>query len=106
MGEQSTNLNDLSKKIVDIESKLKPSATSQSGSLTISAPKGLTNNYTITFPETFNTVPTVIITCNNPYLGITVVTVTKGGFTIRCSHGLSAEISGTATWNATADIVG
>ena len=102
--EQNKNLNDLSKKIVDIESKLKNSATSQSGSLTITAMQNLASEYTVTFQETFNTIPTIIITSSNSYLACKVLTVTKGGFSFRCAHSKSSTQSGTASWNATADI--
>ena len=102
----SEGSNALSKKIVDIENKLKGSATSQNGSLTVSVPaNNLAVEYTISFNETFNTIPTIITSSNSSYIGVTVLTVTKGGFKIRCSQGLSAAISGTVTWNATADIV-
>ena len=106
LNDLSENSNNLSKKIVDIESKLKGSATSQNGSLTVSVPaNNIPIEYTISFKETFNTIPTIIKSCNSSYIGVTVLTVTKGGFNIRCSQGLSAAISGTVTWNATADIV-
>lgn len=65
--------------------------------------KDSTKDFIVNFEKPFNKVPAVILTSNNSYIKVSLLEVTKGGFSARCTctyGGHEAVIS----WNATADV--
>lgn len=56
-------------------------------------------DYTVTFSTPFDNPPTVLLTPKNTWHTLKVLTVTRGGFTFRCTT--TAALSGKYTWNAT-----
>ena len=65
--------------------------------------KDSTKDFIVNFEKPFNKIPDVILTSSNSYIKVSLLEVTKGGFSARCTctyGGNEAVIS----WNATADI--